>query len=488
VLLCLAVPDYPLAVALGHRERVADTPAIIADRYDRGHVIALDDLARRYGARVGQTVTQAAAAAPHARVAVYDAVRGDSVWSDMLDALDAVTPMIDDVRPGTAYLDMRGIDGDLDAWIARIETALQPFDMPLRIGAGPNKFCAYAATWIGNGTLIERGEEVDLLAPLPLDVLDVKADVFDRLHLLGCTTLGELARLPHGPFVRRFGRDAVRWHECARGIDRTPFVPRGHTVSIEAAVFGEGHADDEAQVFFALRVLLARIASDLERAGRRAALLHLDVELDNADTHEYDVALASPTAEERSMLDVLRAKLEGATFPAPITGLRVRAQQLEENGEELPLFAADEIDKQLLAVTIARLEAALGEPVVRASMCEAHPIEERFRYEPFALPKREFLEKKTATHPAVTPQLRLLTVREIDVRVVRGEPAFVALRAAQGDTVPQAVLECAGPWRVEEGWFATPVVRDEYDVLLEDGELYRIYRQGARWYLRGAYD
>ncbi len=50
------------------------------------------------------------------------------------------------------------------------------------------------------------------------------------------------------------------------------------------------------------------------------------------------------------------------------------------------------------------------------------------------------------------------------------------------------VMNCAGPWRVDDGWFETPVVRDEYDVLLDDGMLCRIYRQGEHWYLRGAYD
>jgi len=50
------------------------------------------------------------------------------------------------------------------------------------------------------------------------------------------------------------------------------------------------------------------------------------------------------------------------------------------------------------------------------------------------------------------------------------------------------VLDCAGPWRVDDGWFESPVMRDEYDVLLDDGMLCRIYRQGERWYLRGAYD
>ena len=83
----------------------------------------------------------------------------------------------------------------------------------------------------------------------------------------------------------------------------------------------------------------------------------------------------------------------------------------------------------------------------------------------------------------IVPQLRLLAVTEIDVRVTRGEPAFVG-------NPPQAVLECAGPWRVElgEAGCAQAVARDEYDVLLQDGQLHRIYRQGPHWYLRGTYD
>jgi hypothetical protein len=77
------------------------------------------------------------------------------------------------------------------------------------------------------------------------------------------------------------------------------------------------------------------------------------------------------------------------------------------------------------------------------------------------------------------PQLRLLAVTEIDVRLRRGEPATVGERVVQC---------CAGPWRIEEGWFSAPVVRDEYDVQLDTGEICRIYRQGERWYLRGSYD
>jgi len=403
-------------------------------------------------------------------------------WEEMLDALDAVTPLVDDARIGVAFLDMRGIAGDTTTWMHSVRNVLARFNVPVRLGEGPNKICAYAATWLGDGARIARGREREMLASVPLDVLDLDDGTRDRLHLLGITTLGALADLPHGPFVRRFGREAARWHEWARGIDHTPLRPRAHAIPIEASLLGEGPIDAQAQLFFALRILLARVCGDLERCGKRAAAVQLDVELDDGSTQTMQVLLASPTASERAMLDVLRAKLEGTAWRAPLVGLRVRAANLEEGGEELALFAGDDIDAQNVAVTLARIEAVLGEPVVRAHTQPAHTLEERFVYTPFAFTVRaQTPEKCAALPPEIVPQLRLLAVHEIEVVVAYGEPAFVG-------SPKRAVLECAGPWRVEEGWFAAPVVRDEYDVLLDDGELVRIYRQGKHWYARGLYD
>jgi nucleotidyltransferase/DNA polymerase involved in DNA repair len=486
VLLCVNISDYPLAVVRHEERETEDVPLIVADRFDRGHVLAVDRRAGEAGARAGQTVTQAVAAS-RARVAVYDAVRGRVLWEDVLDALDAVSPLVDDVRPGLAFLDMRGIDGTARTWMVRAHAALLAFALPFRFGVGANKICARAASYAEGDGICPDGGERALLAPLPVSLLDVDDATRERLRLLGIERLGDLARLPHGPFVRRFGAAAANWHALARGVDRTPFVPRGHAVAIEAAMFGEGRADDEAQVIFALRVLLARIASDLERCGKRAGTLRLDLELEDGTVHGMDVPLATPTADERAMLDVMRAKLEGATFAAAIVGLRVRGLQLEEGGESQTLFVADDLDPQRIAVAIARLEAVLGERMQRARTHPAHALEERFVYERFVPPKREmFAETALPASAEIVPQLRLMAVREIDVRLRGGEPAYVG-------EPEQAVLECAGPWRVEERpstplRTAEAVVRDEYDVLLEDGAFYRIYRQGARWYLRGAYD
>jgi nucleotidyltransferase/DNA polymerase involved in DNA repair len=500
MLLCVSIPDYPLAVvrrSCGDDNSGGVSPLIVADRPDRGHVLAVDERASDAGARAGQTVTQAVATAARARVAVYDASHGHAVWEEVLDALDAVSPLVDDVRPGLAFLDMRGIAGTTVEWMAQTRETLSLFQLPVRLGIGANQIAARAAAYVADGTVCEQDRERATLAPLPLTLLDLDSDTIERLRLLGIDRLGDLARLPHGPFVRRFGARATRWHALSRGIDATPFVPRGHAVAIEAAMYGEGRADDEAQVIFALRMLLARIASDLERCGRRAGALQLDVELEDAQTQHFDVPLALPTAQERAMLDVVRAKLEGVTFPAAIVGLRVRAAALEEGGEAVALFAAgDDLDPQAIAVTIARLEGMLGESVRQAGTRSAHVLEERFAYDRFEPPKRATFggggDSDASSAAAATlsqeivPQLRLLAVTEIDVRVRGGEPAFVG-------TPPHAVIECAGPWRIAMeglpgGGAQTAIARDEYDVLLEDGELYRIYRQGRHWYLRGTYD
>jgi hypothetical protein len=397
----------------------------------------------------------------------------------MLDALDVVSPLIDDVRPGLAFLEMHGIAGDARAWMAQTRTALAPFEQTLRLGAGSNKIVARAAAYVADGSICEPGSECELLALLPLTLLDIEAEVIERLMLLGIERLGDLAALPHGPFVRRFGAAAAGWHELARGIDRRPFVPRSRAVAIEASIFGEGRAVDEAQIFFALRMLLTRVGADLARCGKRAGMLHLALELEDAETCTFDVPLAMPTANERTMFDMLRAKLEGATFESAIVGLRVQARQLEEGGEAQALFGADDFDPQRVAVTIARLEAMLGERITRATTREAHLLEERFAYQQFELPRKAMFDRTEPPH-ALVPQLRLLEVREIAVELRAGEPAMVDR---------QTVMQCVGPWRIaERAHTPSPVARDEYDVVLEDGTFARIYRQNTHWYMRGVYE
>lgn len=487
MLLCVHVPSYRLNIALGERAGVYNAAVILADKLERGRTLDATPQARCQGVRSGMTLVQAQAAAPDATILVEDELRCAHVWEDVLDALDRATPLIDTNAAGTAYLDMRGIAGSPQDWIAQVKAGLAGIELPFRLGAASNKFAARAAALIADGTICEPGAERTLVAPLVIQTLEIEPDLIARLELLGITTLGELAALPHGPFVRRFGSRATLWHHNAQGVDPTPFLPRAHQVQIAACLYGEGAVEYEEQVYFALRMLIARVQENLARLGKRAGLLQLQIECENGDLREVPIRIAQPTADASMLFDLSRTKVEGLRFESPIIGLRLQAVQLESAGVPATLFSGSDPDPQAVELALARLESALGDVPARARLTAGNRLESKFVYDRFAdVPPRateESWQRDTPGAPAAIapPQLRLLAVREIDVVLLRDTPTFVG-------SPPQAVLQCAGPWRVDETWFEQRLSRDEYDVLLEDGALYRIFCQGAHWYVRGTYD
>jgi protein ImuB len=490
-ILCLWIPAFRLAVARLTEDVALDTPVIVADRLERGRVVDCSLPAAALGVRPGMTLVQAQAVANEARTVVDDRERDAAIWADVLEALDAASPVVEDAGWGRAFLEMHGIEGSAEGWIGAVRNALAGFDLPLRVGLGPNPFVALAAAVLGDGTICDD-DPAAFLAPFPLEQLDCGDDVCDRLRLLGIRTLGELAALPHGPFVRRFGPPAARWHEWARGIDRRRLRPRPRALRIDRSSYGEGEATSEEAVLFALRALVGRVVDDLGAAGKRAGRLVLGLECENGDVRELTTRVAQPTAVPATLFNLLRARLEGVVLDAPVTGLRLVAEGLEDGGVPLALFAASDPDPDALGIVLARLDAALGDGGARRVRIVSGPrVERRFAHDPFTLEPlvtTNWLAATVAPLPqTATLQFRPVAPQAVAVRVIGGTPRFVG-------TPAQTVLDAAGPWRVEEGWWAgaagggEPLVRDEYDVLLDDGSLVRIAHEQTTWSIRGVYD
>jgi protein ImuB len=441
------------------------------------------------------TLVQAQAAARDARVVLDNPRRDAEVWNAMLEALDAASPLIDDAGPGCAYLEMHGIEGGAAGWLAAVRRALAGFDLPLRLGLAANPFVARAAALVHDGTIVEDDGAAAFLSPLPLETLELGGDACERLAILGIRTLGELAALPHGPFVRRFGTEGAVWHDRARGVDPRPLRPRARAMRIDRTLYGEGTASGEDQVLFALRTLIGRVVDDLELAGKRCGALVLSLECEDGDVHQIATRVAQPTAQPATLFELLRARLEGVVLRSPVAGLRLAAQQLENGGIQIALFAAGDPDPDALGIAIARLDAALGEDhAFRARIVDGPRVESRFALERFTL---DALASTTwpsggggisALPGTAAVQLRLIDPTPVDVLLRAGMPRFFG-------SPPQAILDVAGPWRVDESWWtpatgggSAPLVRDEYDVLLEDGALVRIAREGDVWSMRGIYD
>lgn len=492
MIVCVWIPAFRLAVARSTQPIALDAPVIVADKIERGRVVDCSLAAAALGVRAGMTLVQAQAVAHDAATVVDDAARDGATWHAVLEALDAASPQVEDAGWGRAFLAMHGIEGGATGWLRAVRAALAGFDLPLRLGVGPNRFVARAAAMLGDGTVCD-GDPAAFVAPLALDLLDCGDDVRARLRRLGVTTLGELAALPHGPFVRRFGPDAAIWHDRARGIDREPLRPRPRALRIDRARYGEGEATSEEAVLFALRAVVGEIVDDLCAAGKRAGRLVLGLECENGDVREIVARVAQPTALPGTLFDLLRARLEGLTLDAAVVGLRLAAEQLEDGGVPLALFAAGDPDPDALGIVLARLDAALGDGrALRPRVVDGARFERRYALEPFTL--EPLVTKAWSALPAAAPlppaavlQYRIVPPQPVAVRIAGGRPSLVG-------TPAHTVLDCAGPWRVDEGWWTaplgggTPLLRDEYDVLLDDGSLLRIAHEGGTWSVLGVYD
>jgi nucleotidyltransferase/DNA polymerase involved in DNA repair len=494
-IVCALVPAYKIAVARLREPALRGRPLIVVNRLERGHALQVDEAAYELGARAGMTLVQAGACAREAAIAVDDPARCRALWERALDALDAASPLVEDAGDGNAFLEMRGIAHERN-WLASVREAFasdpELAGLPLRVALAPGKFTALAAARVRDGAVVRTGEERAFTAPLPLHFLDLDRTTLERLELFGVANLGALAALPHGPFVRRFGPEAARWHARASGTDDEPLVPRVRHITIDRSLFGEGTAEREDQLLFALRTLVARVAEDVAFLGKRCGALRLEIECEDGDKILLENVLAQPTAQTATLFDLLRARLEGTVLRSPVVGLRLAAERLEEGGTELFLFSGRDPDPEIVGIALARLEAALGPG---AALCgrvvEGNRYEARVAYEPFTAQRATRTTVSTRTNDGATSETgtlayRVLAPRAVEVRVRRGRPAFVGERA---------VLEVAGPWRVDEAWWAEaldtgglPLANDAYDVLLDDGMLCRIVNERGRWYLSGTYD
>ncbi|HMD03510.1 MAG TPA: DNA polymerase Y family protein, partial [Candidatus Baltobacteraceae bacterium] len=363
-IVCALVPAYKVEIARLTQTALRERAAIVVDRLERGHALELDDGAFALGARRGMTLLQAGACAREAAIVVDDPARNASVWERVLDVLDAASPLVEDAGEGTAFLEMRGIAGTPERWLASVREALAADELvaalPFRLALAENAFVARAAANVRDGTAVPAGGEAAFVAPLPLEFLEIETAFVERLHLLGVRTLGALAALPHGPFVRRFGPEAARWHDRACGRDATPLVPRPRRLRIDRSLYGEGSAEREDQLLFALRTLVARVADDLAFAGKRSGRLRLELECEDGESLVLPIVLAQPTAQSGTLFELIRARLDGMTLAAPVVGLKLSAEQLEEGGTALALFAGNDPDPEAVAIALARLDAALG--------------------------------------------------------------------------------------------------------------------------------
>src|SRR5712664_1496106 len=217
-------------------------PVVVAWRGNRSVVCAASYEARKFGVRSAMPAVRAERLCPNATFLPPDFPRYREVSRQAREIFKRHTDLIEPLSLDEAYLDVSENKTGLPTatQVARTirEQIRSELSLTASAGVAPNKFLAkIASDWKKpNGLFVIQPEEIDsFLLPLPVDRLPGVGKVTEeKLKSLGVQTVADLRALNLSTLGRRFGRNGVRLHELARGIDNNEVIPHRPTQSISA--------------------------------------------------------------------------------------------------------------------------------------------------------------------------------------------------------------------------------------------------------------
>jgi protein ImuB len=223
------------------------------------------------------------------------------------------------------------------------------------------------------------------------------------------------------------------------------------------------------------------LSTRLATRGLATDELRLRLKLETGGIHERCLRLPVPSLDTKAFLKLLQLDLEANPPAAPLVHLWMGVNPVKPQAAQTGLFVPVAPEPVKLELTLARIQAFVGEGRVGTpELLDTHRPD-AFRILPWGRSHATPLRQAPSTRLA----LRLFRPRRAArVAIAGSQPSFV-----MADGVRGKVLDLAGPWRTSGDWWTPdPWHRDEWDIALSDGALYRIYCEPAGWFVEGSYD
>jgi protein ImuB len=363
-----------------------------------------------------------------------------------------------------------------------------------RIHGTPQQIAQAIARHAGEGINIAIAETADAaiiaarnfpgvtIAPnlnaLDVSTLPLTEEMTQVLETWGIYTVEQLAHLPETGLAERFGSAGVYLHRLARNAIHRPLKIFQPETTYEDCI----QLDHPVSLLEPLLFLIARLLNDqcakLLSNAMAANEATIRLELEDHIEHIRTLRLPVPMRESKSLLKLLQMDLEAHPPSAPTIALTLALKPVHPRTVQTGIFLPVTPAPDKLELTLARIRGIVGENNVGIPQLldTHHP-------QPFRL---------VPGPPIPNPQS--LTASQHAFRYFRPPlPATVELDCNRPFRITASgiygtVLNAAGPWRTSGDWWTTTAWnRDEWDIALSNGSLYRIYHD-SNWYVEGSYD
>ena len=396
------------------------------------------------------------------------------------------SPLVERTAPDTVTCDVAGLDRlfgaaqELAAALARraAETGARA---SIALAANPDAAIC-AARGFSGVNIVPQGDEAKFLGELPVALLGPSAELQETLDRWGIRRFRELAALPPLGIAERLGAEGLQLRELARGEAGRKLTPLEEPPRFEEELELEYPVELLEPLEFLLARLLNGLTTRLATRGLATNELRLRLHLETRATHERTLRLPAPSLDGKSFLKLLRLDLAGHPPAAPIERIKLSVNPVKPQAAQGGLFVLAAPEPVKLELTLARIQAIVGEG--RAGCPE---LLDTHRPDAFSMQRPgdgQHCPKAPVETGAPLAFRMYRPPRAARVTLASGQPSFLAAEGIRG-----RVLKRAGPWRTSGDWWTTdPWSRDEWDIALSDGALYRIYCEVRGWFVEGSYD
>jgi protein ImuB len=536
-------PDWPVvAAAMSEGHPLTAPLAVLAG----GTVLACSPRARRAGVHRGLRRREAQARCPQLIVVDHDPDRAARGFEPVVAAVEAVAPGVAVHRPGACAVAARGpagyFGGERRAAERLVDQVADSCGVECQVGIADGVFAALHAARIG--VVVEPGHSARFLADLDVAALE-RPELVDILRRLGIRTLGAFAGLPEADVLARFGEDAAWAHRLARGLDHRPLAARTPPPDLEVTADLDPPAVRVDAAVFATRTLAEALHQRL--AGHGLACTRLLIQACTEHGEEvvrewrHDGVLAAGDIADR-----VRWQLDGwlsGTFQgsgpvrrhapkviggsggsglahpgearsgekvaegrpsAGIIRLRLVPKGVVAQGEiQLGLWGDAGKGRARAHRALSRVQGLLGPEAVRTAVPSGgrRPADavRLVSWGDERIPDRPPDRPWPGGLPSPAPAL--VFGEPLPVMVYGPDAGAVAVTGRHTATAPLCrvaiagdpaveVTSWAGPWPVEERWWAPAESRRcaRFQVCLADGRALLLTLAGGRWWVEAVYD
>ncbi|MET7374495.1 DNA polymerase Y family protein [Micromonospora arida] len=529
--LLLWCPDWPVLAA----EIVDGVPATgpVAVLH-ANRVVACSERARAEGVRRGLRKREAQGRCPQLTVVEYDPARDARAFEPVVAAVEELVAGVEVVRPGACAVAARGpgryLGGEEAAAERIIEHVAQSCLVESQVGIADGVFAAGLAARAGR--VVAPGGTPEFLAGLPVEALGRSA-LADLLRRLGVRTLGDFAALPAGDVLARFGFDGALAHRLAAGRDHRPLAVRQPPADLTVTAEHDEPIDRVDAAAFVARALAERLHERLAGHGLACTRLGIEAvtehgqELHRVWRHDGLLTAAAIADRVRWQLDGWLSGSNGraGARPARPTAGIIRLRLIPDGviaqaGLQASLWGETGEERERAHRALSRVQGILGpEAVVTAVLGGGRSPADQVRLVPWGderVPARPGppadpgADPTTGRNgggappwpgrlPAPAPAVVLPSPLAATVHDAAGEPVVISARLAVsaaparlvvGTGQPAEIVGWAGPWPVDERWWAPAEARRRarFQVSLADGAALLLAVEAGQWLVEAIYD